>query len=121
MKQQQKNTAAVVSFDFSFKPVKTPCKTIRLEAPLKEFQAINFVNGESSICKIYIENNDALKPFLKYLEPANRYDVYSLDNAESFASILVFEKNNVLNYTVKTTILNVVNKKIEKQQNSNLI
>ena len=121
MKQQQKNTAAVVSFDFSFKPVKTPCKTIRLEAPLKEFQVINFINENASICKIYIENDDALKPFLKYLEPANRYDVYSLDNAESFASILVFEKNNVLNYTVKTTILNVVNKKIEKQQNSNLI
>ena len=120
MKQQQKNTAAV-SFDFSFKPVKTPRKTIRLEAPLKEFQVINFVNGESSICKIYIENDDALKPFLKYLQPANKYDVYSLDSAESFASILVFEKNNILNYTVKTTTLNVVNKKIEKQQNTNLI
>jgi len=120
MKKQQKTTAAV-SFDFSFKPVKTPCKTIQLEAPLKDFQVVNFINENVSICKIYIDKDDALKPFLKFLSPANRYDVYSLDNAEPFASILVFEKNNVLNYTVKTTILNVVNKKIEKQQTSNLI
>ena len=120
MKTQQQTTANV-SFDFSFKPVKTPRKAVLLEAPFKEFQILNFINGNASICKIYIDNEDALKPFLKYLPAPNVYDVYCLDNEKPFACVLVFEKNNVINYTVKTTILNIENKKIEKQNNNNLI
>ncbi len=120
MKQQQKNTAAV-SFDFTFKPIKTPRKSILFEAPLQEFKILNFVNGDASICKIYIENDDALKPFLEYLQPSNVYDVYCLDNPKPFASVLVFQKNNIINYTVKSTIMNIETKKIEKQNNNNLI
>lgn len=119
MKTQQQTTIAV-SYDYSFKPVKTPCKSILLEAHLKEFKILNFVNGSASICKIYIDNDDALKPFLKYLQPSTRYDVYCLDNPKPFASVLIFEKNNVLNYTVKSTILNIETVQIEKQ-NNNLI
>lgn len=120
MKPQQQTTADV-SYDFSFKPVKSPRKAVLLEAPSEEFRILNFTNGNASICKIYLDNDDALKPFLKYLPAPNVYDVYCLDNPKPFASVLVFEKNNVLNYTVKTTILNIETKKIEKQNNNNLI
>ena len=120
MKPEQQTTANV-SFDYSFKPVKTPRKSILLEAPMKEFQIFNFINGNASICKIYFENEDALKPFLKYLPAPNVYDIYVLDNNEPLASVLVFEKNNIINYTVKSTILNIETKKIEKQANNNLI
>ena len=98
MKQQQQPTATI-SFDFTFRPVKTPRKTIQLEEHLKDFRILNFVNHNASICKIYFENEDALRPFLKHLSP-NLYDIYSAEN-EPFATILIFQKNNVLNYTVK--------------------
>lgn len=119
MKQQQQNPA--IFFDFSFKPVKASYKKIQLEAPLKEFKIMNFINGNASICKIYIDNDDALKPFLNHLQPSTRYDVFALDSVTPFCNVLVFQKNNILNYTVKTTILNIETKKIEKQENSNLI
>jgi len=114
MKQQQQPTATI-SFDFTFKPITTPRKTIQLEASQKEFQILNFINGTASISKIYINNEDALKPFLKYLEPNKIYDVYALDSDIPFATILLFVKNNIVNYTVKSTILNIEQKKIEKQ------
>ena len=119
MKQQQQPTATI-SFDFTFRPVKTSRKTILLEEHLKDFRILNFVNdnANASICKIYFENEDALRPFLKHLSP-NLYDVYSVEN-ELIATILIFQKNNVLNYTVKSTILNIENIKIEKQK-QNLI
>jgi len=114
MKQQQQPTAKI-SFDFTFRPITTPRKTIRLEEHLKNFRILNFVNNNVSICKIYIENDDVLKPFLNQLPINNLYNVYAQDNDEPFATILIFQKNNVLNYTVKSTILNIENIKIEKQ------
>ena len=118
MNQQQKTTAAV-AFEYSFKPIKTPCKRILLEVPLKELQLFNFVSGTASICKIYIDEDDALKQFLKHL-PTGRYDVYALDDADPFANILVFDKNGV-NYTVKSTRLNINTVKMDKQQKNNLV
>ena len=115
MKQQQQQPTAKISFDFTFRPITTPRKTIQLEEHLKEFRILNFVNHNASICKIYIDNDDALKPFLKYLDPNQLYDVYALDSDKPFAIILLFVKNNIVNYTVKSTILNIEQKKIEKQ------
>ena len=112
---QHQQKKATISFDFTFRPVKTSRKTIRLEEHLKNFRILNFVNNNVSICKIYIENDDVLKPFLNQLPVNNLYNVYALDNDEPFATILIFQKNNVLNYTVKSTILNIENIKIEKQ------
>ena len=119
MQQQQQKTAAV-NFDFIFKPVKTKNKSIRFEALLKEFRILNFINGKNYICKIYINNGDVLKPFLNQLSANTLYDVYALDHDDPFAEILIFQKNNILNYTVKSTTLNIETITIEKQ-NSNLI
>ena len=119
MKQQQQ-PIATISFDFTFRPVKPSRKKILLEEHLKDFRILNFVNHNASICKIYIENDDVLKPFLNQLPINNLYNVYALDNDEPFATILIFQKNDVVNYTVKSTILNIENIKIEKQ-NQNLI
>ena len=119
MKQEQAKTA--LTFDFTFKPVKTPRKTIRIEEPLEEFRILNFVNDNASICKIYFDNEDALKPFVNHLQPSTVYEVFSADNDAPFANILVFEKKGIVNYTVKATILNVEQRKIEKTNNNSLI
>ena len=116
MQQQQQKTVAI-NFDFIFRPVKTKNKSIKLEASLREFRILNFVNGIASISKIYINNDDVLKPFLYQLPINNLYDVYALDNDDPFATVLIFQKNNTVNYTVKSTVLNIENIKIEKQNN----
>ena len=119
MKQQQQPTSAI-SFDFTFKPISTPRKKILFQANLKDFRIVNFVNHNASICKIYIENNDVVKPYLNQLPINNLYDIYTLDNDDPIATVLIFQKNNIVNYTVKTTTLNIETITIEKQ-NSNLI
>jgi len=116
----QKQTQKTVSFDYIFTPIKTRNKSIRFEASLKEFRILNFVNGTASISKIYFNNDDVLKPFLNQLSANTLFDIYTLDNEEPIATILTFQKNNIINYTVKSTTLNIENIKIEKQ-NSNLI
>ena len=113
----QKQTQKTVSFDYIFTPIKTRNKSIRFEASLKEFRILNFVNGTASISKIYFNNDDVLKPFLNQLSANTLFDIYTLDNEEPIATILTFQKNNIINYTVKSTILNIENIKIEKQNN----
>ena len=117
-KQTQKTVA--VNFDFIFTPIKTRNKSIRFNASLKEFRILNFVNGSASITKIYFNNDDVLKPFLNQLPVNTLFDIYTLDNEEPIATILTFQKNNIINYTVKSTVLNIENITIEKQ-NTNLI
>ena len=113
----QKQTQKTVSFDYIFTPIKTRNKSIRFEASSKEFRILNFVNGSASISKIYFNNDDVLKPFLNQLSANTLFDIYTLDNEEPIATILTFQKNNIINYTVKSTTLNIENIKIEKQNN----
>ena len=90
MKQEQAKTA--LTFDFTFKPVKTPRKTIRIEEPLEEFRILNFVNDNASISKIYFDNEDALKPFVNHLQPSTVYEVFSADNDAPFLTYLVWDR-----------------------------